>query len=221
MNISEQEFEFLERVTDPIYALDHNWNLTYFNKEAERVLQKNREDIIGQNVWAVFPETVTLSLYEYYHKALEQQKAVSFEMYYPPLKLWFNIKAYPSLKGLSVFFNDITKQKQSVLNREQHYQSLFENNPDAVYSLDLDGNFLRVNPAMEQLVGYNEQELCKISYIPIIAEEELERTNSHFMEAVRGKTQNFETRIHHKAGHLIDLKPRLFRHFFQKILGMF
>ncbi|MCL7746610.1 PAS domain S-box protein [Halalkalibacter alkaliphilus] len=206
MNISETENEILDRITDPFYALDLNGNFTYINTAASRILQQDREKIIGKSVWSVFPETVKLPLYNQYTKALEKQKTASFEMYYPPLKLWFSITAYPSKKGLSVYFQDITKQKHSVLNRESHYESLFENNPDAVYSFDLDGNFLRVNPAMEQLVGYDEEELCKISYIPLILDENLEQTNKYFMEATRGITQNYETKIRHKNGNIIDLK---------------
>ncbi|KHF40681.1 PAS domain S-box protein [Halalkalibacter okhensis] len=206
MNISETEFEILDRITDPFYALDLNWNFTYFNQAASRILQREREQVIGKNMWSIFPETVKLSLYDQYHKALEKQKTASFEMYYPPLKLWFNIKAYPSQKGLAVIFQDITKHKHSALNRESHYQSLFDNNPDAVYSFDLDGNFLRVNPAMEQLIGYSEEELCKISYIPLMVEEELEYTNKRFLEATRGKTETYETKVRKKDGSIIDLK---------------
>ncbi|WP_332633672.1 PAS domain S-box protein [Halalkalibacter flavus] len=206
MNISETEKEILDRITDPFYALDQNGNFTYINKAASRILQQDREKIMGKSVWSVFPETVKLPLYNQYKKALEKQKTVSFEMYYPPLKLWFSIKAYPSQKGLSVYFQDITKQKHSVLNRESHYESLFENNPDAVFSFDLDGNFLRVNPAMEKLAGYTEEELCKISYMPLILDENLEQTNEYFMEATRGITQNYETKIRHKNGNIIDLK---------------
>ncbi|WP_034741203.1 PAS domain-containing sensor histidine kinase [Halalkalibacter wakoensis] len=206
MKMTKNEFEILERITDPFYALDRQWNFTYFNKEAARILQKDREKMIGQNVWIEFPETKELSLFKQYYKALASQKAAFFEMYYPPLNLWFSIKVYPSETGISVHFHDITSQKQRSFNREQHYKSLFENNPDAVFSFDLEGNYLEVNPAMEKLVGYKEEELCMVSYIPLILEEDLPKTNANFLEATKGVTKNYETRARHKDGHVIDLK---------------
>jgi PAS domain-containing protein len=48
---------------------------------------------------------------------------------------------------------------------EQRYKSLFEYNPDAVYSFDLNGNFLSANPACYKLSGYKVEELMKMAFI--------------------------------------------------------
>ncbi|ARK31558.1 ATP-binding protein [Halalkalibacter krulwichiae] len=90
--------------------------------------------------------------------------------------------------------------------REQHYRSLFDNNPYAVYSLDLEGNYLDVNPAMEQLVGYSESELLTMSYKSIITEDEIEKINGSFTKATLGITQNYETKVKNKRGDVIDTR---------------
>ncbi|MFX9089388.1 PAS domain-containing protein, partial [Acinetobacter baumannii] len=49
--------EILESISDAFYAVDKNWKFTYFNKEAENILLKKAEDVLGKNIWELFPAT--------------------------------------------------------------------------------------------------------------------------------------------------------------------
>ncbi len=88
---------------------------------------------------------------------------------------------------------------------EQRYKSLFEYNPDAVFSFDLEGNFLSANPACYKLSGYSVEELMHMSFMPLIVPEDLEKTSYRFRMAAKGKPQNYETAIKHKDGHRVEL----------------
>ncbi|MEX0843729.1 MAG: PAS domain S-box protein, partial [Balneolaceae bacterium] len=103
----------LESIGDAFFAVDHNWTITYWNREAEALLDKPREDIIGKNLWEEYEDAVELEFYSQYHKAVEEQVRVDFEEYYPGAEKWFDVSAYPSETGLSVFFHDITEKKQA------------------------------------------------------------------------------------------------------------
>ena len=48
-----------------------------------------------------------------YHEALATGRAVTLEEYYPPLETWFEVRAYPSADGLSVYFRDVTERKRA------------------------------------------------------------------------------------------------------------
>ncbi|GAA3326070.1 hypothetical protein GCM10020331_060480 [Ectobacillus funiculus] len=89
-----------------------NWRFTYINDEASYLLFRNRDDLIGKNVWEEFPEAVNLPFYKQYHKALAEQTPVIFDAYFPPLDTWFDVRAYPSSSGLSICFKDITKTEK-------------------------------------------------------------------------------------------------------------
>src|SRR5690242_8271333 len=106
-------YEILERVSDGFFALDVNWNFTYVNSAAARLLFRKRDNLVGKNIWSEFPEAIELAFYMHYHKAIHEQKPDNFEAYYPPLNMWFEVKAYPSLSGLSVYFQDISDRKRS------------------------------------------------------------------------------------------------------------
>ncbi|MCP8969410.1 PAS domain S-box protein [Ectobacillus ponti] len=198
--------EILDRITDGFFALDRDWNFTYMNAEAGRLLFRDHADICGKNIWAEFPAASALPFYKQYHKAMSAQTAVTFDAYFPPLDAWFDVRAYPCENGLSVFFKDITDQRLASAQNEQHYRSLFEQNPDAVYSFDLQGNYLSVNPAMEKMFGYSEAELLQSSFTLLVAPEDLERTIHHYELAANGITQHYEVKARHKDGHVIHVR---------------
>ncbi|MFJ8268695.1 PAS domain S-box protein [Peribacillus asahii] len=199
----EDTYEILERITDGFFAVDKLWNFTYVNKEATRLLFCSRDNLIGKNVWQEFPEAVKLQFYEKYHKAIKEQVPVIFDDYFSPLKKWFNVRAYPSSNGLTVYFRDVTLERMEKTEKEQHYKSLFQHNPDAVFSFDLNGNYLSVNPAMEQLLGYSEEEYLQQSFVPLVYEDDMERTVQHYNIAASGTTQRYQTKAIHKNGSII------------------
>jgi PAS domain S-box-containing protein len=88
---------------------------------------------------------------------------------------------------------------------EQRYKSLFEKNPDAVFSLDLDGRFLSANPACERISGYSIPEILQASFGSFLVPEEREKTLERFHRGLQGERQNFETTITHKDGRRIEL----------------
>lgn len=109
----QQVSKILESITDGFFTVDHQWRFTYFNQKAEQILQKTRTELLGQNLWEVFPEIIGTTLEREYRTAINKQITVKFEGYYSPLKKWFEVHAYPSKEGLSVVFNDITECKEN------------------------------------------------------------------------------------------------------------
>lgn len=104
----------LDRITDGFIAFDRHWRVTYMNKRAAQLmprLHKIPEELVGKNFWDELPDLIGTKAYDEYHRAVAEQSPVSFELYYPPLNGWFEIRAYPSPDGLSVYFQDITERK--------------------------------------------------------------------------------------------------------------
>lgn len=109
----EQISNILESITDAFFALDHTWNFIYVNREAEQLLRRPRDELLGQNIWAVFPEAISSTFYTMYHQVREQQGPLVFEEFYPPLETWFEVHAYPSPDGIAVYFRDTTARKRA------------------------------------------------------------------------------------------------------------
>lgn len=98
----------LETITDAFYTIDREWRFTFLNREAERLLQRTREELVGRSVWAEFPEAVGTVFEQQYREALSTLGTAAFEAYYPPLQRWLAKRVYPSAQGLAVYFRDVT-----------------------------------------------------------------------------------------------------------------
>lgn len=97
-------------ISDAVYALDQQWRFVYMNAEAERLVQRSAATLMGKVVWDEFPEARQTMVYGEYHRARRDSIPVSFEFFYPPLQTWFNVRAYPHSRGLTVYFQDVTRR---------------------------------------------------------------------------------------------------------------
>ena len=94
------------------FALDRDWRFTYVNAEAERVLPRTREELLGGSIWELFPAAVGSDFEEHYRGAMATGEERVFEAYYPaPLDAWYEVRAWPSPDGLSVYFLDVTERR--------------------------------------------------------------------------------------------------------------
>ncbi len=120
----------LEGITDAIFVLDKNWLLTNSNLEAERLLEKKGQHLMGKNIWEIFPEEEGFKFYEFFRKAKKKRVTVEFEEYYAPKNRWYDISVYPSKDGLAVCFRDVTERRNKDEEMKQLMEQLFTQNRD-------------------------------------------------------------------------------------------
>lgn len=109
----ERVTDTLESITDGFVTLDRDWRYVYVNAEAEKLLEKSREQLLGRSVWDIFPESFERTAGKELHRASAGRITVEFEDFNPVLNRWFSNKAYPCADGgISVYFQDVTDRKQ-------------------------------------------------------------------------------------------------------------
>ncbi len=146
----------LERITDAFIALDREWRFRYLNSEAERLIMRTRDELLNQVIWDEFPEAVQSSFYKRFHDAMEIGEAIEFQDQYLPLGRWFEVKAYPSAEGLSVFFRDVSRihEGESQLQRsESRLHLAMEAASMGSFEWDLSNNVVQWSPAIEEMHG--------------------------------------------------------------------
>src|SRR5690606_22272049 len=119
LKASEEKEVILESIGDSFWMVDNDWKVTYWNQHAEKALKVSREEILGKNLWEVFPDAVDTLFYVIYHKAVNEQSIENFVEYYERINKWLEVTAYPSGSGLSVYFRDVTERKESELQIRQ------------------------------------------------------------------------------------------------------
>jgi PAS domain S-box-containing protein len=102
----------LETMRSAFLALDRSWRFTYVNAEAERVLGRTRDELVGGVVWDLFPAAVGSAFEANYRAAMEGGREQVFDAWYPPpLDAWYEVRAWPGPDGLSVYFLDVTERR--------------------------------------------------------------------------------------------------------------
>ena len=103
---------------------------------------------------------------------------------------------------------DITERKEfesKLHESEQRYKSLFEYNPSAVYSMNLQGDYLTANANLEKLSGYSQEELLGNYFGPLVADKDIAKTQYHFGRAIQGEPQSYDLTLIHKDGHPVEV----------------
>src|SRR5260370_18115856 len=104
--------DILEKTSDGFFAVDRDWKFTFVNRQAEKLLDRHREDLIGKDFWGELPEFTGEAFEKNYRRAMSEQVAVEFEASDASGKVWFEVLAYPSGGGVSVFLRDVTDRKR-------------------------------------------------------------------------------------------------------------
>ncbi|MBI1278385.1 MAG: PAS domain S-box protein [Anaerolineaceae bacterium] len=136
----------LASITDPLYALDPDWNFVYVNKRLQDTWHKSREELIGKNLRDVFPpKTIILKqLYDLLELAAAEQRPVTRELYSEATRVWWVFSIYPAQSGLAVYLQDITGRKEAEAMRER-LELVLDHLDGGFFILDRQKRFIYLN----------------------------------------------------------------------------
>jgi PAS domain S-box-containing protein len=155
----DPDSSILERINDGFFVLDSNFNVTYWNKQAEIILCRKREEVLYKNLWESYPEAVNTEFYTQYYKSFRQQLPLQFESFFDPLNTWFEVNVYPSTDSLHVFFRNINERKKA--EEEMRKLSLIAERTDNLVVITNDtGAITWVNEAFLKTTEYSIDEVC-------------------------------------------------------------
>ncbi len=183
----EQATEILESITDPFFAIDANWRITYANQRIQDWWHRSRESLIGLSLFKIFPDFKQYEGYQALERAMQSRAPASLETLSPSLQTWFALQAYPARDGgLSVFFQDITEKRrveQALHESERKYRELVQYAPAAIYEIDFHTHhFTEVNDQMLAMSGYSRAELLSMDSFDLLEED----GRSLFAERIHG-----------------------------------
>src|SRR5690606_4515824 len=143
-------------------AVDREWRYTYVNGEAERLLRRSREELLGRTLWEAFPEVVGTTSGREFERSMAEQVSVTLEEYSLPLERWIDVRVYPSADGLSIFFHDITTRKeteQALRQSEERFRALGNSIPQLAWMADARGRIFWYNERWHEYTGTTLEEM--------------------------------------------------------------
>jgi PAS domain S-box-containing protein len=216
--MSQKILRTFESIRDGFFTVDTNWRFSLVNSEATRMVSMERAQLLGQVIWDVFPHLEASDFGINYKKARETGKAQRFVARSEDMDRWYDVAAFPSEEGLSIYFQDVTGR---LLEQEQlrlleaavaHMNDLVviteagssdgPENPRTVY----------VNNAFERLPGFSREEAIgktpRILQGPKTQRAELDRIKAALATStpVRAELINY-TKSGHEYWLEIDIVP--------------
>jgi len=131
---------------------------------------KGDETVASEAISAtdVFPGIEDTEFYEAAAGVLEDQEVLSVEEYYDLLDAWFEVRIFPDVDGLSIYFRDISERKrrrQELERSRKRYRALVDTAPTAIAVIDADdGSIVELNQSAESLLGYDSEALSGESH---------------------------------------------------------
>lgn len=108
--LSRQLADILASITDGFIAFDRQWQYVYVNPEAERLLDRSADELIGTTVWEQFPELANAESGRAMRKAMDEGVPAASEEFNERLGSWLQARMYPRKDGIAVFFRDVSEQ---------------------------------------------------------------------------------------------------------------
>jgi PAS domain S-box-containing protein len=206
VNIKTAELsDIFERITDGFIALDKNWRYTYVNKRVCQLMGMKQDELIGKNIWDEFPDLNNLAFfYDYYNKAMVEQRYYFLELYYPPLNIWLENHIYPSPTGISVYYRNVTQKKEA----EEKARKASELSEKVIDSLPgiffmhqkLTKGLFRWNKKLEIISGYTPEEIANKNINEFIDEADFDILIKKLEEGFELGQTELETNILTKEG---------------------
>ena len=111
--LDEHIVDLLENLSEGFFALSGEGEVTFVNRQAERLLQTSRDALIGKPVTTAFSGDGGSVFLDPYRRAISDGGEADNEGFYPPLNAWFHVRVFPSPAGVSVSFRDVSGRKQT------------------------------------------------------------------------------------------------------------
>ena len=210
----------LENIPDAFISVDTEWQVTYLNQHAEKLLGTTREELLGRKVWEVFPLSADSVLYLKAHESMSKQTSLEFSQFHPLLSKWFSVRLYPFQDGLYGFCQDITERKKAEEQLQFRENTLWDASKSIIVT-NLQGKIIYWNEGASLLFGYSAEEMLGKTPALLYPELEQHQLSSDLAQIRKGKDYIGIWKGRRKDGSTVwlDIKTTLLRDTTGKAIG--
>jgi PAS domain S-box-containing protein len=173
-----------EGISDGFVVFDREWRCTWINAAGARLIQKTPAELLGGDLRELWPHAFDSPFGAACRRSVEENVPAVVEAFCPePLNAWFEVRCYPSPRGLALFFTDTTERRRAE-ERWRLLESAALQANDAILIVELSGESaccqhpVFVNPAFERMTGFGLEDMREGAFRCLHGP----RTNPHLAE---------------------------------------
>jgi len=186
-----------DAMVDRVVVTDAANNIIAWNKSCERIYNKSKEGVLGENIFDVFPRIKTPTVLDRFKRALAGEtihvpsqpgaEAPGYqELFMIPLRNEHN-----EVTGILHVLHDITSQHQlqeQLSARLQFIEKLLESSVDRIMVLDSDLHFQLWNKQCEKYYGLSKQNVEGKNILEIFPRFKTDPLYQYCLRALEGET---------------------------------
>jgi PAS domain S-box-containing protein len=166
-------------------------------------------EVIGKSVSEIYADFPTIS--ENFQRALAGEafssvfevEGIIFDTRYAPFT-----NEHGEINGVVGVAVDITENRRMVealQKSEARFRMIFEDAALGIGLVDAQGNFVETNPALQEMLGHNAEELQQMNFSAVTHPDDVEKSRALFQELISGERVKYqmEKRYLHKNGNVI------------------
>ncbi len=120
--------DVLKSISEVFFSVDHEFRYTFFNEKAQKIGGKSYQEVIGKNMWDMFPFLKNTEFELQMNQVARDRQILIAEYLGPITGGWFEMRIYPSAGGISALFVDITARKRAEESLKKTQEQLTEAN---------------------------------------------------------------------------------------------
>lgn len=216
LEASRQQLQaILDGTSDAVFIKDTQGRYLLLNEATARFVGRREGEVIGRDDRFLFSPTDAQAVMEADRKVMTGGETMTYEDVATTAdgvqRTFLSTKGplfdgQGCVTGLFGIARDITERKraeQALRESEERFRNVFEHAGTGIAITDLDGRFLRGNPAYCALLGYTEAELREMRFTQVVHPADL---GANLVEVNRLCAQEvpsfeIENRFRHKDGH--------------------
>ncbi|MCW7510842.1 ATP-binding protein [Leptospira levettii] len=190
-----------------MFVLDREGNYTYVNAKGEEMAGKSAEEMLGQNIWNLFPVLKTLEFGTHLQEAIEEKKTFRSEETYFDGMGWYDMQVFPQENFTIIIATEVTHAKNA---KDEFSQIITKNKtilnalPDSLYGIHRNGKTIN-HKEFPHFTGWDckdkETNLRYSDISEIFPENILEEIRSILEQVIDlGETKTVEYSLHDSDG---------------------
>lgn len=222
MKVQEILYDLIyQHATDMVYLMKVEKGPTFrymFVNESGMKTAKISFEAIGKTLQEALPYEQAIPLQTEYENLLKQKNTV---IYSDSFNSVHDVRVYGEtiltpvkddlgvIRYIVAITRDVTEkhiEKNKLLESEQRYRSIVDNNLDAIFSIGLDGKLIETNPAASKLIGYPQKQMVNRSIYDFIIDRDLASFKSILEKTESGYAmESMDCRFIQSEGQLLDV----------------